>query len=920
MLGAQGFRTLAFLHRNCLAAVLLAGVSASAMAQDQSVKNPEELARIANAIGICDRGATAPLDPAGKAPPVDLFSFTQPVHPGIAATRDACAQARAAMPDEARFQFQLARVNFADPATRQMAMADIRNFARQGQADAMFLVWAAYVRGGHNPLRESTIYQDALANLRRAAAAGHAGALAELRQHARFGYFLRVNLQEALEAARGLANAPPQGPFAETSDTELARKRGRFLVAAMLIDVLDKVDEAELARAREEINKLRGANGFEEQAATVIYAQALRKGKGGAADPAQARAILESEVAANRLVGAAMLAEMLAFGEGGAKDVPRALQLLSLPGSRIAANKARVALRIHLGNEVHGRDPLAAIAIGDDSLLDADQLIEFARLLAEHPAEGKDALRKGNLIVFLSHAAAGGDDAAGLALANLLMSRNSAYRDAATGQMVLKALADRGNIEAQMKLIAEHVPSLDSSSQPQFNALVYNEAQARALIEKGVAANATSALTLQALMMRKGVIFAQDDRTATQLLLKATQAGGVDAMLHLAKAYNDGLGVEKDNRERIRWLREAAQRGSIAAKKSLGDAFTFDWSDRLLSLREGVSEPLAVWANRAGESRLAMNSFDNMTLSRIFRGRSHNAPPGPIADAVMDGLRLAPHGLREESLVAMGRAMQPPLRMEIERKLAADGFLKQAPDGFFGPQARQALRDWVAARGPLPDVAPRADSTAKPAETQSAPFGVAFDLALANKLRAHAWRTPANEAERRASITTLAELARYGDLTSRFGLMSNYHKMPLIRQIITPAEVTRFALDVMITNPKGAEKANFDYMFNITSIFQAKQSVRLGEAFIDAVRDDKRLQDEEALSAILGHTKMSPGGCAGISSALRQRKAPAGDGECGAATRAAVLAYAKAAGPAGVEAKARKAAAAAVAKLAAGLK
>jgi len=137
---------------------------------------------------------------------------------------------------------------------------------------------------------------------------------------------------------------------------------------------------------------------------------------------------------------------------------------------------------------------------------------------------------------------------------------------------------------------------------------------------------------------------------------------------------------------------------------------------------------------------------------------------------------------------------------------------------------------------------------------------------------------------------------------------------------VTPAEVTRFALDVMITNPKGAEKASFDYMFNITSIFQAKQSVRLGEAFIDAVRDDKRLQDEEALARILAHTMMSPGGCAGISAALRQRKAQAGDGECGTATRAAVLAYATAAGPAGVEAKARKAAAAAVAKLAAGLK
>ncbi|MBM3608072.1 MAG: sel1 repeat family protein [Alphaproteobacteria bacterium] len=279
---------------------------------------------------------------------------------------------------------------------------------------------------------------------------------------------MKRDLQLAFELARKLTQAPPQGPHAQAAEIEQTHRRGRLLVTGMLLDVLDNVSETDLARAREEMNALRAGQDFDSQAAAVLYAQALRNGKGGPADPAQARKILESEVAANRLIGAAMLAEMLAFGEGGAKDVERAIQLLARKDTRIAVNRARAALRIHMGNQARGRDPHAALAVGSDALVDLPDVIEFARLLVNHPVAGSGSLSKLILTSLLLDATADGDDAADLALADLLMSNNGAYRNATQGHTVLKALADRGNIEAQIKLVAAHVPSLDSSSRPQF--------------------------------------------------------------------------------------------------------------------------------------------------------------------------------------------------------------------------------------------------------------------------------------------------------------------------------------------------------------------------------------------------------------------------------------------------------------------
>ena len=50
-----------------------------------------------------------------------------------------------------------------------------------------------------------------------------------------------------------------------------------------------------------------------------------------------------------------------------------------------------------------------------------------------------------------------------------------------------------------------------------------------------------------------------------------------------------------------RWWREAARKGSLEARLKIASAFTFDFSDRLLTLREGVTERVALY-NNSGEA------------------------------------------------------------------------------------------------------------------------------------------------------------------------------------------------------------------------------------------------------------------------------------------------------------------------------
>src|SRR5262249_21355142 len=153
---------------------------------------------------------------------------------------------------------------------------------------------------------------------------------------------------------------------------------------------------------------------------------------------------------------------------------------------------------------------------------------------------------------------------------------------------------------------------------------------------------------------------------------------------------------------------------------------------------------------------------------------------------------------------------------------------------------------WVDAKGPLPDE--EEPKTVAVWRTGTLPAD------LVDRLRARALKA-ANEAksvkDRDAAIGLISELARVGDIASRYALVHNYNDASFVRAKVTPKEVTRYGLDLLVTRPKGAEKIEGDFIFDLATVFQERKSDAFGAALIDAVRDDPRLQDPLTLGGIM---------------------------------------------------------------------
>ncbi|WP_292148901.1 hypothetical protein, partial [Mesorhizobium sp.] len=115
----------------------------------------------------------------------------------------------------------------------------------------------------------------------------------------------------------------------------------------------------------------------------------------------------------------------------------------------------------------------------------------------------------------------------------------------------------------------------------------------------------------------------------------------------LGDAYDDGLGIDKNPRERLHAWREAARLGSLKARSKLANAFTFDSFDHLMTLREGITDRIALYNDgigRMGAGVFGANDAD-MELSGLFSGPASSAGTAAIAAAVMDAFREAPAGL-----------------------------------------------------------------------------------------------------------------------------------------------------------------------------------------------------------------------------------------------------------------------------------
>jgi hypothetical protein len=172
-----------------------------------------------------------------------------------------------------------------------------------------------------------------------------------------------------------------------------------------------------------------------------------------------------------------------------------------------------------------------------------------------------------------------------------------------------------------------------------------------------------------------------------------------------------------------------------------------------------------------------------------------------------------------------------------------------------------------------------------------------------------------SEEEKEAALTMVASLARFGDRPSRWALIRNYHvpDAELIRAIVTPAAMTRFGIDLMLTADPSMEKLDTEFTFAMAQIYMDGHSAEFAGSFIAMLREDKRLRSRPVLGDILMALVFVPGACdAVIERALAEgaRQLSPG-GYCGdLAVRDGFLTFAESAAPSDIEAVARNNAAA----------
>lgn len=797
----------------------------------------------------------------------------------------------------------------AKPDQDWLLVPQVKMLADAGSVEAQYLMYRLYnphpaEYGSAPPL---VTKEDALAYLRKAAEQGHMMALLDLLSQYRAGPLLRRDNHGAVKMARRIESAPPQGKE-ETGYEAKIRASMALGIALMTLDD-DSFSKPEQRIAFGVVEK-DSAAGTNTNYSALPYIEALRLGRGTAKDAVKARQLLEARLAKDKRA-VPMLADMLAKGEGGPADGKRAIALLRDKDVAYVDGTATVLAGLLLDDKVVGAQPQEAIRTLSQSWNLVDQ-VRLAGLLIDYHTRLDDPKR---LVGSLTDAAVAGDPAAALALAKLKLSDNSQFTDVAGARTLLKPFADAGNREALWLYASSQYANLDSSSdQPYRQPDGLSDEDLRKLIKEGSVRKEPQAYLLAARLTRKGVVYPQDDQTATTLLISAANLGSVEGMVLLGDAYDDGLGTPKSPRERLHAWREAAKHGSLAAKRNLANAFTFDTFGKLMTLDEGVTTPLVLYINSVDRAGSGLSIDDTMAEVRLgtifsFGSRAMEAGVPAVADAVMKAFREAPAGLDDKTLVTLGKAFPDEIRIAIERKLKSEGFYSGETNGYFGPDVRKALAAWVDARGPIAEtVADVKENT----PTKTKPDGLVDPDMLARvRDRAFVDGTAAKtDRQKLTAISALNALAQYGDMAPRWALVRNYHQARVVRKIVSPAEITRYALDVMVTKPEGVEKAEFEFIFNTSQIDQDGQIRAFGNAVLAAIRDDPRLQDPLTLGGIMQQFVFAPGACdAVLDAAKKARIKDLGEDGCDDGTRTALIEFAKARGPAGVDATARTAAA-----------
>lgn len=892
----------------------LAGSASWAQTSADDKASRERARELAEAIAACDKGASAPLDFSAVSAPVQ-YTELQPYDFDMAKLKTLqglCQLAWVGAPKEERLQLQWLRVTMAiREANVKLLTPQVRKLAEGGSAEAQFLL---YRLGRINTdASESTAMDvsrdEAMKALLAAAEQGHMGAISELLVIYRGAFGMKRDLRQVVRWARRLESAPPQGIEITPYEDEM-RGMMPMLIARTTLEE-GGFPATETRAAFKFAERTMKAGGKDTRDAAIVVAQALRVGRGVRQDPTRARAILEELAKRNHLTP--LLAEMLMRGEGGPEDGKRALEIVRAKDLQRNPRARAIEAEILLSGKVVGYRPQEAIQALDGAY-DPESFIRLAELLIDY----RPRLDRPERIVsaMSSYASSGRGDVA-IALAKLKLSDNSQFTDEDGARTLLKPLADAGNREALWLYATTQYRNLGSTSyRPMRREDGLSDAELMALVDQGVRKEEPEAFLLKAKLLRSGMLYPQDDRAASDMLRQAAKGDNIEALLLLGDAYDDGLGISKDKKKRLDAWRRAAELGSLSAKSKISSAFTFDTFDRLMTLEEGVTWRIALYNNGYGRKfeglGIGGDNAAEMEFMGLFMGRAMEGGTDAVAEAVMNGFREAPTGLDDTNLVSMGKALPPEIKVAIETRLAREGFYRGSPEGYWGPDARKALADWVEAKGYGAATAAAEVTTDEqpPAEVVAGELISKDKIGrIWDKIRAE-FQAAKNDRQKRAALAKVNALALYGNIDARWALLPNYHQAATVRRVVSAAEITRYGLDLMVEKPPSAEKVEFEFIFNTTQIYQDGKSREFGQAVISAIRDDKRLHDPLVLGGVLKQFIFAPGACdAVLASAKRAGVDGVGDDGCDDATLSALVSFAKAKGPAGIDERNRKAAA-----------
>ncbi|UVC06684.1 sel1 repeat family protein [Rhizobium sp. TH2] len=901
-------------------AVSLSCLSPSAFAQtanDDAARKEREAREIAVAVEACDKGATAPLDFTAKAPPVqyiELFpaDFDKAK---LKALQEKCQQAWVGAPKEKRQHLQWLRTTMAlGESNLQLLTPQVRKMAGDGSAEAQYLLYQLFRLNPDST--ESSMMEisrdEAWTALNKAAEQGHMAAIQDMMIAYRGSSMAKRDLKQVVRWARRLEGAPPQG--IEMTDYDVkSRARMPVMIAWTTLEE-DGFSATENRMAFRIVEADMKSGGEDASWSTDVVVKSLRAGRGTRKDPVRAREILEEGAKTDKRM-VPILADMLAKGEGGPEDGKRALEMVRAPDMKNNGAAMSVLGNILLSGKIVGYRPQEAIQALAKSYIAEDRVRLATLLLDYHPRLD----RPEQLIDGLERQISAGDSEAAIALAKLKLSDNSQFSDEPGARALVKPLSDAGNREALWLYASTQYSNLGSTSyRPMRQEDGLSDAELMALIEDGINKGEAEAFLLKSKFLRAGALYPQDDRAATDMLIQAAERDNVRALLLLGDAYSDGKGVRKDSRKRLEAWRKAAKLGSLAAKKRITNAFTFDTFDRLMTLEEGITWRIALY-NDGYDRRwdglgIAPENAAEMEFMGLFMGRAMEAGTDAVAEAIMNAFREAPAGLDENNLVGLGKAFPPEIKVAIEKRLSRDGFLKGEPEGFWGPDVRKALADWVEGQAPVVQEASAEVSTEtdQPAQETGGLLSKETVGRAWDKIRAQ-FNAAKNDRQKRAALGKVNTLAQYGNIDARWALLPNYHQSAMVRRVVSATEITRYGLDLMVTKPPQAEKVEFEFIFNTTQIYQDGKSREFGQAVIATIRDDKRIQDALTLGGLLKQFIFAPGACEAVLDAGNRAKIKGlGEEGCDDTTLAALVAYAKSAGPTGIDERNRKAAAEAI--------